>query len=75
MSVTKEKVKVVLLKPHRHEGRDYPVGGTPLVSKRQADWLVGIKAARLPDAEAPSETAAAAATVPAKKATPKADKE
>jgi hypothetical protein len=71
MSVTKEKVKVVLLKPHRHEGRDYPVGGTPLVSKRQADWLVGIKAARLPDAEAPSEPA----TAPAKNATPKADKE
>jgi len=50
-------MKIELLKPHTHAGRDYPVGTTLELSQGDAQWLVAIDVAKTvttPPAQAPS---------------------
>ena len=41
----KETSTVYLLKPHRHAGRDYPVGAPLDLPESKAAWLVGLSVA------------------------------
>lgn len=56
MSVTPVIKTVTLLKPHRHQGRDYPIGAQLKLHGDRADWLIGIGRAELAPAE-PKKTA------------------
>lgn len=38
---------IELLKPHEHGGREYPAGAQLTLPADSADWLVGIKTAKL----------------------------
>jgi hypothetical protein len=55
----KETSTVYLLKPHRHAGRDYPVGASLDLHQSKAAWLVGLgvatKTAPAPTTETPKE--------------------
>lgn len=43
MSGLSSETKTVVLKaPHRHQGRDYPVGGKLTLPAVRADWLIGL---------------------------------
>ncbi len=42
--------EIELLKPHRHDGRDYPAGSTLRLPTGKAQWLIGLKVARQPGA-------------------------
>lgn len=39
-------MKVELLKPHTHEGRDHPAGAALELDKQAADWLIAIGSAK-----------------------------
>jgi hypothetical protein len=55
-------MRVKLLKPHRHRGRDYPVGAEITLADHKAQWLVDIgTAAPSKDAAEPSKDAAKSA--------------
>lgn len=45
---------IKLLKPHRHAGRDYPVGATLELREDKAQWLIGLGIA---EAAAPANEA------------------
>lgn len=50
----KDTETIHLLKPHRHAGREYPVGAELDLPKQKAAWLVGVKvASRTPVATTP----------------------
>ena len=41
----KDTKTVYLLKPHRHAGRDYPMGAELELAESKATWLIGLKVA------------------------------
>lgn len=45
MAKEKSTETVYLLKPHRHAGRDYPVGAPLDLPESKAAWLVGLDVA------------------------------
>ena len=52
------ETEVVLLKPHRHDGKDYPTGNRLRLPKITAQWLIVSSIARAETAkskEAPNE--------------------
>ena len=55
------RVRIELLKPHRHAGREYKAGQFLELPEDKADWLIGQGVAEMPPADA---------TVPAKPAAP-----
>lgn len=53
---------IVLKAPHRHAGRDYPVGAKLTLAADKADWLISID--RATEAPAPEPAAENAAKKP-----------
>jgi hypothetical protein len=49
-------MRVTLLKPHRHAGRDYKPGAVLTLRPDQAEWLIGVGVAQAA-AEAAATTA------------------
>lgn len=45
---------IQLLRPHRHAGRDYPVGAQLTLPAHKASWLVGLGVAQNAPAAAPA---------------------
>ena len=41
----KKTIKIKLLKPHSHAGRDYPAGSEIELNEDAAKWLISIKTA------------------------------
>jgi len=41
----KKSIKIKLLKPHTHAGRDYPKGAELKLNADSAQWLISIKTA------------------------------
>lgn len=39
----KDTDTIYLLKPHRHAGRDFPIGAELELPKQKAAWLIGLK--------------------------------
>lgn len=52
MSGLNPETKTVVLKaPHRHQGRDYPVGAKLPLPTARADWLIGLDRAEAAPAD------------------------
>jgi len=51
----KDTETVYLLRPHRHAGRDYPVGAQLEMPESKATWLVGLGVgSKTPPAKTPA---------------------